>query len=178
MTDDHPTISIRFESAMPTDARQLAGHIRDARGKRVTQLDPVAVHLLRQYDIIDAESLRSIVAQEGVRIQRRERIALIGSLLGVLLVIVLLAYSVLVKGDFTSAPLARTASLISFCLFPTAFWIYLKRLRFVHVQAVMLRHLRCPHCGYDLRMLAADPTDGSTVCPECGCAWLLQQPAS
>jgi transcription initiation factor TFIIIB Brf1 subunit/transcription initiation factor TFIIB len=37
----------------------------------------------------------------------------------------------------------------------------------------MLKHLRCPHCGYDLRGLAADPEDGATVCPECGCAWRL-----
>lgn len=42
------------------------------------------------------------------------------------------------------------------------------------VSAVMLEHLRCPHCGYDLRLLPADPADGATVCPECGCAWRLR----
>ena len=35
----------------------------------------------------------------------------------------------------------------------------------------------CASCGYDLRLLPADPEDGSTVCPECGCAWNLAEPA-
>ena len=37
----------------------------------------------------------------------------------------------------------------------------------------MLQHRRCPHCGYDLRLLPDDCSDGATVCPECGCAWKL-----
>jgi hypothetical protein len=37
----------------------------------------------------------------------------------------------------------------------------------------MLKFRRCPHCGYDLRLLPADPADSATVCPECGCAWLI-----
>jgi hypothetical protein len=37
----------------------------------------------------------------------------------------------------------------------------------------MLKHRRCPHCGYDLRLLPIDSNDGATVCPECGCAWSL-----
>ena len=41
------------------------------------------------------------------------------------------------------------------------------------VVSVMLKHLRCPHCGYDIRGLHVDPQDGCTVCPECGCAWEL-----
>ena len=46
-------------------------------------------------------------------------------------------------------------------------------IRAPRVLPVMLKHYRCPHCGYDLRNLTADPTDRATVCPECGCAWLL-----
>ena len=42
---------------------------------------------------------------------------------------------------------------------------------------VMLQHLRCPHCGYDLRLLPTDPKDGASVCPECGCAWRLEPDA-
>ena len=38
---------------------------------------------------------------------------------------------------------------------------------------VMLSHLRCPHCGYDIRGLAPAPEDCATVCPACGCAWIL-----
>ena len=44
---------------------------------------------------------------------------------------------------------------------------------FGNVMAAMLKHLRCPHCGYDIRELPVDPKDGATVCPECGCAWKL-----
>jgi hypothetical protein len=41
------------------------------------------------------------------------------------------------------------------------------------VARVMLMHRHCPHCGYDIRRLPADPTDGATICPECGCAWRM-----
>jgi len=54
---------------------------------------------------------------------------------------------------------------------PFAFWIGTRQVRFKRIAGVMLRHLRCPHCGYDLRLLPTDPADGATVCPECGCAW-------
>ena len=37
--------------------------------------------------------------------------------------------------------------------------------------ATWIEHLRCPYCGYDIRGLPVDPSDGATVCPECGCAW-------
>ena len=49
-----------------------------------------------------------------------------------------------------------------------------RRARLRRVCDVMLEHLRCPHCGYDLRLLPLDLTDGATVCPECGFAWRLQ----
>ena len=29
------------------------------------------------------------------------------------------------------------------------------------------------NAGYDLRQLPVDPEDRATVCPECGCAWIL-----
>ena len=54
------------------------------------------------------------------------------------------------------------------------FWRGARAVRPKRVRAVMLRHRRCPHCGYDLRMLPTDPTDEVTICPECGCAWRLE----
>lgn len=36
----------------------------------------------------------------------------------------------------------------------------------------------CASCGYDLRMLPADPVDGVTVCPECGQGWKLDNTQS
>ncbi len=41
------------------------------------------------------------------------------------------------------------------------------------VATVMLTYVRCPHCGYDIRGLPRSSEDGATVCPECGCAWML-----
>jgi hypothetical protein len=45
------------------------------------------------------------------------------------------------------------------------------------VLAVLLKHRRCPHCGYSLRGLPVEAGDGATVCPECACAWRLDDPA-
>jgi hypothetical protein len=74
-------------------------------------------------------------------------------------------------------PLAKSTSLIFLCAIPFAAWYRTKRSRFAHVAAAMLKHLRCPHCGYHLRGLPADPDDGATICPECGCAWQLSESA-
>jgi uncharacterized Zn finger protein (UPF0148 family) len=37
----------------------------------------------------------------------------------------------------------------------------------------VLEHRHCPHCGYDIHGLPPDEADGTTLCPECGCAWRL-----
>ena len=50
-----------------------------------------------------------------------------------------------------------------------------RHVRFRRISKVMLRYLRCPHCGYDPRLLPTSPVDGATVCPECGCAWNLDR---
>ncbi len=160
-----------------TSRPQQTGCIKDARGRKVTQLDPVAVYLLRQHEVIEADALRAIAHEKGVRIAGKERIALIVGVVGVLTVAGLFLYSLLVKKDFGSAPLARSASLLFFCFPPWLAWYALKQSRFGKVAAAMLKYLRCPHCGYDLRMLPTDPEDGATVCPECGCAWRLSDTA-
>lgn len=151
-----------------------AGRIRDARGRLVTQLDPVALYLLRQHSVINADALRAIAHEQGVRITGRERAALIVGIVGALLVISLFTYAVL-TGDIRSAPIAKSSGLLLLCSIPLYAWHSTKRSRFGKVGAAMLRHLRCPHCGYDLRGLRADAGDGATVCPECGCAWRLGQ---
>ena len=147
---------------------------KDARGRKVTQVDPVAMYLLRQHDVIEADVLRAIAHEKGVRIAGKERVALIVGLVGVFTVAGLFVYSLLIKKDFAAAPLARTTSLLFFCLLPWLAWTRLKWSRFGKVAAAMLKYSRCPHCAYDLRLLPTDPEDGATVCPECGCAWKLQ----
>ena len=160
-------------AANDSSPRQQAGRIKDARGCKVTQLDPVAIYLLRQHNIIDADALRAIAHEKGVRITRGERIPLILGIFGALLVISFFAHA-LITGDIRDAPYAKSASPLYLCSLPWIIWYGIKRKRFGNVAAAMLKHRRCPHCGYDLRMLPVDPEDGATVCPECGCAWRLE----
>ena len=150
------------------------GRIRDARGREVTQLDPVAMHLLGQHDVIDSDTLRAIVAEPGVRIEVKERAFLVAGLCGALLIIGFFFVEGLVTGGLRDAPFAKSSSLMFACFVPWIIWYKLKRARFGKVAAAMLKYLHCPHCGYDLRLLPTDPADGATVCPECGCAWRLE----
>lgn len=149
-----------------------SGCITDARGRRVTQVDPVAIYILRQHDLVDAATLRAIANERGVRVTAGERAALIGGLCGALLVISFFTLE-FITGGIGDAPMAKSAGLLYLCSLPWIFWYSIKRKRFKNVAGAMLRHLRCPHCCYDLRMLPVDPEDGATVCPECGCAWRL-----
>ena len=146
--------------------------IRDARGREVTQLDPVAMYLLRQHDMIESDVVRAIAHEKGVRITAKERALLIVGVVTLLTVASFFVHSLIV-GDFGGAPFARTSSLAWFSILPWVFWMRMKWSRRGKVAAAMLKHLRCPHCGYDLRLLPTDPADGATVCPECGCAWQL-----
>ena len=155
----------------PTAPRR-AGRIKDARGRAVTQLDPVALFIFRQHHVIDAETLQVIAHEKGVRISVWERSALIGGVCGALLVICLFTFA-LISGDIRNAPYAKSAGLLYLCSFPWIIWFGTKFRRFGNIAAAMLKWRRCPHCGYDLRSLPTDPADGATVCPECGCAWKL-----
>jgi hypothetical protein len=160
-------------AANDTTPRQTRGRIRDARGRRVTQLDPVALYLLRCHNVIEADALQAIANEKGVRIAARERVALVGGLCGVLLVIGFFTHA-LITGDIRNATYAKTASLLWFCAIPWIIWFAIKRKRFGAVAAAMLKHRHCPYCGYDLRLLPVDPADSATICPECGCAWRLE----
>lgn len=153
-------------------ARQT-GRIRDARGHSVTQLDPIGMYLLRQHEVIDADALRAIAHERGVRITAKERAGLIVGVVCALLVIGLFTHAVF-TGDIRGATYAKSASLIFMCSIPWIIWHTIRRARFGQVASVMLKYNRCPHCGYDLRLLPPDPKDGATVCPECGCAWRLE----
>ena len=149
-----------------------AGRIKDARGRAVTQLDPVALHLLRQHDVIDSLALHAIVHEKGVGITTGERIGLVFGIIGAAVVAGLFTFA-LVTGDIGSAPYAKSAGLLYLCAIPWIIWYGIKRRRFGYVAAALLKHLRCPHCGYNLHGLSADSADAATTCPECGSAWRI-----
>ena len=157
--------------------RQQAGRIKDARGRKVTQLDPVTMRLLRQYDVIPAEALRKLADEIGVGWSRRIRvlfiIAVVCLALFVLVAVVGFVADV-IKGAGFGMPVPVLVVLPSVWIGPWVIWTGARAARFKRIHRVMLKYNRCPHCGYDLRMLPVDPEDGVTVCPECGCTWRLE----
>lgn len=151
-----------------------SGRIRDARGRIITQLDPIALIILRQHKVIDADCLRNIANEKGVRVKTVERIALVFGICGAAAVVGLFTFE-LITGGIRDGRLAKSASLFYLCILPWIMWFGIKRKRFVNVKSALLKYRRCPHCGYDLRGLPADPADTATICPECGCAWKLTE---
>jgi len=156
--------------------RQQGGRFGDARGRPVRLLDPYELHLRRRYDVIPADVLPGIAAGVGFGLPRWQRL---GYLLCVALFLACVAFLVVWKlirqvGLDAREWVLWPVNLAVFALGATQFWRSGRRARAERVRAVMLQHLRCPHCGYDLRGLPVDPADGATVCPECGCAWRLR----
>lgn len=157
---------------------QHAERFKDARGRPVSRLDPVKLHLLNQPSIIPAETLRSMADQimPGARRQRFFQVLCVA-----------LGFLVIVSGNivyfryFSSwkglDPVNTTIYVIQVVVILSGpFLAYrLAKAKYVsRVASVMLDHRHCPHCGYDLRGLPRNPEDGVTVCPECGCAWMLE----
>ena len=155
----------------PSKLRQQT-HIKDARGRKVTQLDPVALQLLRRHDIIEADVLRATTSEKGVRMSAVERGALVLSII-VPFAVIGAAAGFAIAGHTWGGIVKRFATMMYCLIWPFIVWGGMKRSRFGRTAAAMLKHLRCPHCGYDIRGLRTDPADGATVCPECGCAWRL-----
>ena len=146
-----------------------AGRIRDARGRVVTQLDPVVMYLLRRHDVIPSEELREIAREVGIGMTQVNRALFWVSLVGI--ACVALTAPIAVTGYFRKW--LDSFSLVLSLALPNSIWIVLfvlwvrtRRVRRHRIAPVMLAHLRCPHCGYDLRLLPPDPEDAATVCPE------------
>ena len=153
---------------------------QDARGRSVRMLDPVTLHVLHRYDTIDAGTLHEIVEdlEPGTARFRRYVIIIVpSSILLVALGIATLYYfsDAAARADLVSTlknPVIVVPNIVCCFIVP---WIVARQARMKRVRSVMLRHRRCPHCGYDLRGSPADPNDAMTTCPECGCAWLLSE---
>ncbi|MDY7109078.1 MAG: hypothetical protein SYC29_10635 [Planctomycetota bacterium] len=157
----------------PDRRTKRSKHIRDARGRKVTQLDPVALHVLQQNEPVEREVLAAIISEKGIRMTRLEKAAMILSLvlLAALIVTVIIK---LLGGDPWSHLLRRMVPTFYLFIWPFIVWGGTRASRFGKIGPAMLKHQRCPHCGYDLRNLPIDGADGATVCPECGCAWKLE----
>ena len=174
MTPGLPQVTATAETE-PHAPRQTR-RFRGAHGKPVTLLDPYELNLLRRYEVIPAGTLQSIAGEVGFGLpkwQRRGYLACITTFFGC---VVFLVIWKLVRGTGVDA-LERVLwpfNLTVFAIGALQFWHSARRGRTKRICSVMLQHLRCPCCGYDLRLLPTDPTDDATVCPECGCAWKLE----
>jgi hypothetical protein len=155
-----------------------AGRINDARGREVTQLDPVKLHLLSGRSVIPAETLRSMADQILPGARRQRLLQVLSVALGILVVvggnIIYFRWFSAWKGFDPVNVMIYVVQFLVILSGPVLAF-HMARARYVsRVASVLLKHRHCPHCGYDLRGSRPDPTDGATVCPECGCAWRLE----
>ena len=148
------------------------GLIKDARGRSVRQLDPVIMHVMRRHDEIPPDPLAAIARDVGVGMTRANRVLFWSTVAGVVCLCIALAI-LLVRFNSGAIGVGKIArSLLPFCaiwLTPYGLLMGTRGVRFQRIRRIMLEHRRCPHCGYDLKGLPIDATDGATVCPECGC---------
>jgi len=157
---------------------QKVGHVADARGRKVTQIDPVAMHLLRRYDVIEADDLCRIATDiDSSELKKRRRFALFAPIMVMIALGGFFGYFYVFGRWRGWDPVL----IMAVCLYVSWPFVALyrgfrkaRRARWERICGAMLKHLRCPHCGYDIRGLPVDPEDGATVCPECGCAWRLE----
>ncbi len=162
--------------------RETRGRIKDARGKSVTQLDPVVLQVLHQYDVVEEQALYDIVEElePGTANKRRRLVFLVPVALVLFAAGLGVLYYFCDDGarrdlvDTLTNPALMAPNLIACFVVP---WFAARRARLQRVRFVMLKHRRCPHCGYDLRHLPEDGADSATVCPECGSAWRLDDAA-
>jgi len=149
----------------------------------VTQLDPITLRLLGGLEGIPPDLLQDMCGGIGTRMTRTE-LWLFGSprimhwvirltAVGFSVLLVLCVAVAIIRPSALSSTARYLLPLSASLTFLYLLWIIARRIRSRRVVEIMLEYLRCPHCGYDLRMLLADPQDGATVCPECGCAWKL-----
>ncbi len=156
-----------------------AGRVRDARGRLVSQMDPVRLYLLKRRCVIPAETLWSIAEQVMPGVRRQRLVQVVSIALGILVVV---GGNIVYFGYFSNwkgiDPVLGTIYAVQATVILGAPLIAYRvaKNRYAHrVARVMLQHRRCPHCGYDIRWLPTDADSGVTTCPECGCAWKLHE---
>lgn len=149
-------------------------------------LDPMILFVLHRSEPIDTETLRLLVdtIEPGTARVRRHMIVIVAGF--VLLICVL--FVLLASHLYWTSDAAGKQDLVRMLTNPAIMvllvlpglgcgillpWFATRRAQRSRVCAALLSHRRCPHCGYDLRHLPTNPSDGATVCPECGCAWVI-----
>jgi hypothetical protein len=168
---------------MASTARENPDHGRlvfDARDRSVTVVDPFTLQLLGRKNVIEREALDAILEELAPGARRRRAILL--WLLPLSLIVVAGAIGLVVAAEGQPAwrdlvAGAMNPAVLAGCLGGIVTSVIgARQARHRKAPAVLLRHRRCPHCGYSLIGLPVDPADGATICPECACAWHLDAP--
>jgi len=157
--------------------RGRPSQIDDARGRSVTQLDPLVMRTLRRHDRIPAEALRDIAKEVSPIWAKWSRFVIIGCALLAVGVFAGYLYDQVTAPNYRGLRVGTVISCAcqaAIALFwPCVVYYQTHRSTLERVIPAMLKHRRCPHCGYDIRGLPVAPEDRTTVCPECGCAWRI-----
>jgi hypothetical protein len=156
-------------------------HITDARGRKVTQLDPVELRLFRRHDVIDAEVLRAMADEIGSGLtDQQKKLARVFFIAVAIMFLVFIIHGVdaCIRGFWMDIFDFSHVALFNVLFWPIVLWVHARQARFRKIRRVMLAHRYCPHCGYDLRGLPPDEKDGATLCPECGCGWKVSDEAT
>jgi|GEM_PF-823656 len=136
---------------------------------------PYELQLFRRHDVIPSDPLGRIVDEVGFGLPKWQFRGYVACVLAFLAcVIFLIIWKIIWRSGVDAVEYVLwPTNLAVFALGAVKFWQSARRARAKHVCEIMLAHLRCPYCGYDIRGLPVDPSDGATICPECGCAWRI-----
>ena len=144
-------------------------------GRSVKGLDPVRAYLLKLRTPMPADTLRA-VAEEILPGVRRQRLTQIG--------IVVFGFVFVFGGNYVYFRFVSTwkgldpvlvsiyALQVLVMLSGPILAFRMARRRYAsRIGQTLLKYRHCPHCAYDIRGLPTHEATGTTICPECGCAW-------
>ncbi|MBL1215954.1 MAG: hypothetical protein D8M59_00495 [Planctomycetes bacterium] len=150
--------------------------VRDARGRSVAPLDPVKARLAGRRFGDNPDLHAAILREIGSGLSRGMNWAVAVFLCTFGIVAIIYIFTLFTSPLATQQAWSHGAIVavgFQIWLWPFLIWHRARRGRLERIHTVMLRYNVCPHCGYDLHALPPDPSDGATLCPECGCAWFL-----
>ena len=152
------------------------GRIKDGRGRKVSALNPEVMYRPHAHGLVPPEALRRIVERLGVSTSTGS-----SGVWWVLSSFVVLFLAGMIVASLQPLLSGTRAGILTLCLTGPLFMVLVvlavrmggRLFTSEQTTRMMLKYYRCPHCGYDLRLLPVEPEDGVTICPECGCAWKL-----
>ncbi|MHC5025108.1 MAG: hypothetical protein ACYTGG_14590 [Planctomycetota bacterium] len=171
----------------PTARIRRRGRLRrclilDDRGRDVELLDPFRLYLSGRDDAIERPVLKSIIdaCSEGGSRKLQLSLLFAGAFFVAMALFAFwpeyratggLMHSL---GEAARSPVVYFALGYGVLVIPWQLQAE-RRIRRRHITKALLERRRCAHCGYNLAGLETDAEDGAIVCPECACAWKLDE---